>query len=34
VPSSAWDASLHMFAKDVARDRDVTLLTTCTACHR
>jgi hypothetical protein len=34
VPRDAWDASFHLFAKDVAADRDVTLLTTCTACHR
>jgi Cytochrome c7 and related cytochrome c len=34
VPGNAWEASWHMVWKDVAGDRDVTRLTTCTACHR
>ena len=34
APANSWSASVGMFAKPVAHDRDVTLLTTCTACHR
>jgi hypothetical protein len=34
VPANSWSASLGLFFKVVARNRDVTRLTTCTACHR
>lgn len=34
VPDNAWEASWRMIFKNVAGDRDVTGLTTCTACHR
>jgi Cytochrome c7 and related cytochrome c len=34
VPDNAWSAAVAMFAKSVARDRDVTTLTSCSACHR
>lgn len=34
VANNAWDASMRMFFKRVPSDRRVTLLTTCTTCHR
>lgn len=34
VTDNAWSASMRMFFKRVANDRRVTLLTTCTTCHR
>ena len=34
VPSNTWNAAIAMFFKPVARNRDITALTTCTACHR
>lgn len=34
VPRDSWEASLQMLGDEPARNRDVTLLTTCTACHR
>lgn len=34
VPADSWSASLGLFFKVVSRNRDVTRLTTCTACHR
>jgi len=34
APVDMWAASAKMFFKTVARNRDVTSLTTCTACHR
>lgn len=34
VTDNAWTASMRMFFKRVASDRRVTLLTTCTTCHR
>ena len=34
VPSDTWEASVDMFKDSPGGFRDVTLLTTCTACHR
>lgn len=34
VTDNGWTASMRMFFKRVANDRRVTLLTTCTTCHR
>ncbi len=33
-PNNTWEASEWMFFKPIARDRNITQLTTCTACHR
>jgi hypothetical protein len=33
-PDNAWSASMDMFFKTIARNREVASLTTCTACHR
>jgi hypothetical protein len=34
LPSDSWQATTDMFTDGLAQHRDVTLLTTCTACHR
>jgi len=34
VPTDAWDASVRMFIATPGGDRQITSLTTCTACHR
>lgn len=34
IPGNAWAAAMRMIFKNVANDRRVTLLTTCTTCHR
>ncbi len=34
VPANAWEASVEMIAHRPARDRQITPLITCSACHR
>lgn len=34
APDDTWEASLDMFTDPRTPDREITLLTTCTACHR
>jgi hypothetical protein len=34
VPHNTWEATFEMFVRRPAANRDITRLTTCTACHR